>query len=311
MAVGSNRRLEDSKSRRGFESPRVHKLCGKMNELEKAQMNEITEHYVYLALSKKARGKNSKILTEIANDEKRHYEILKTITKKDVKPDGLKIFFYKLIASLFGLTFTLRFMETNETNAIQTYSKLREISPEIEKIIEDEEKHEEKMIKMIEEERLKYIGSIVLGMNDALVELTGTLVGVAFAVKNNLLIAITGIIMGIAAALSMAASNYFSEKEEERKDPVKSAVYTGVAYLLVVFILVIPFLVLDSIVLSVSIMLVLTVCIIGFYTFYVSTIKGEKFLNRFTEMFLVVSVVTIVSFLLGNFIQGFIKNGNT
>ncbi len=273
-------------------------------------MNEITEHYVYLALSKRAKGKNSKILREIANDEKRHYEMLKSITKKDVKPNKLKIFVYKLMAILFGLTFTLRFMETNETNAIQTYSKLRKISPNIEKIIEDEEKHEEKMIKMIEEERLEYIGSIVLGMNDALVELTGTLVGVAFAVKNNVLIAITGVIMGIAAALSMAASNYFSEKEEGRKDPIKSAVYTGIAYILVVFILVSPFLFLKDIVISVGIMLALTVFIIAIYTFYVSTVKGEKFLNRFAEMFLVVGVVTIVSFLLGNFIQSFIKNGN-
>ena len=48
---------------------------------------------------------------------------------------------------------------------------------------------------------------MVLGLNDALVELTGTIAGLTFVLTNTTLIAMAGIITGIAATLSMAASN--------------------------------------------------------------------------------------------------------
>ena len=53
---------------------------------------------------------------------------------------------------------------------------------------------------------------MVLGLNDALVELTGTLAGLTFALANARLVALAGIITGIAATLSMAASNYLAER---------------------------------------------------------------------------------------------------
>ena len=69
-------------------------------------------------------------------------------------------------------------------------------------------------MELIEEEHLNYIGSMVLGMNDALVELTGTLAGLTFALQNTRLIALTGFITGIAASFSMAASEYLSKNQK-------------------------------------------------------------------------------------------------
>src|SRR3989304_527579 len=71
---------------------------------------------------------------------------------------------------------------------------------------EEENLHEEKLIDMLDEERLQYAGSVVLGLNDALVELTGALAGLTLALQNVKLIALSGLIPGIAASMSMAES---------------------------------------------------------------------------------------------------------
>ena len=68
-------------------------------------------------------------------------------------------------------------MEKGEEEAQVTYKKIAHEVPEAKSIIKDEDEHEAKLIALINEERLKYIGSIVLGLNDALVELTGVLAG--------------------------------------------------------------------------------------------------------------------------------------
>ena len=47
---------------------------------------------------------------------------------------------------------------------------------------------------------LKYVASIVLGVSDALVELTGAMSGIAFALQANRLVALTGLVTGVAAA---------------------------------------------------------------------------------------------------------------
>ena len=85
---------------------------------------------------------------------------------------------------------------------------------------------------MLDEERLQYVGSVVLGMNDALVELTGSLAGFTFAMQNTRLIALAGLIIGISATFSMASSEFLSVKSEGRTDALKSCLYTGIAYLL-------------------------------------------------------------------------------
>ena len=73
-------------------------------------------------------------------------------------------------------------------------------------------------------EPYRYTGSIVLGLNDALVELTGALAGLTLALQDTKLIALTGSITGIAAALSMGASEYLSTKSEDvDRSPVKAS----------------------------------------------------------------------------------------
>jgi VIT1/CCC1 family predicted Fe2+/Mn2+ transporter len=106
-------------------------------------------------------------------------------------------------------------MEKVEGKAEAIYEEISKYVPAAIDIEKDEKEHERKLINLIGEERLKYVGSMVLGLNDALVELTGALAGFTLAFRNTRLIAMAGFITGIAASLSMAASEYLSTKSEE------------------------------------------------------------------------------------------------
>ncbi len=177
--------------------------------------------------------------------------------------------------------------------------------PEVQKIQADEESHEDKLIEILNDYRLLYAGAIVLGLNDALVEFTGTLAGLTFAFSNNQIIGITGLIMGVAASLSMAASGYLSSKEDlhEGTNPLTSAVYTGSAYIFTVTMLAIPYLLQPNPYLALTLMLIITVSIIALYTFYISIAKNLSFKKRFLEMSLISISVSIISFGIGTLIK--------
>ena len=217
-------------------------------QILKYQKNEITEHHIYKKLAGKIKhAKNRDVLNDIAMDELRHYRIWQSYTEEEVAPDRWTIQLFFWVSRLFGLTFGVKLMERGEENAQKSYRTLYKIIPEAETITREENEHESALLRLLDEEKLRYTGSMVLGLNDALVELTGVLAGLTLALQNTKLIALTGLITGIAAALSMATSEYLSTKTEGTvRNPLKASVYTGVAYLITVSILVLPYLILKN-----------------------------------------------------------------
>jgi VIT1/CCC1 family predicted Fe2+/Mn2+ transporter len=172
--------------------------------------------------------------------------------------------------------------------------------PEAGRILQDEDAHETALLGMLDEERLRYAGSIVLGLNDALVELTGALAGLTLALQNTQLIALTGLITGSAAALSMAASEYLSTRSEAgSRNPVRAALYTGAAYVLVVALLILPYLWIADYYLALACTLLAAVAVIAFFNYYISVAKDEAFRARFLEMLLLSFGVAAFSFLVG------------
>lgn len=267
----------------------------------RAQKNELTEHIIYKKLSLVIKNKEqSEILAKISKEELVHYEFFKTITQEDCLPDGVKVFVYVFISRVFGLNFGLKLMESGEGLAQDAYDRLKEISPQMETIIKDEEKHESELIDLINEERLKYVSSIVLGLNDALVELTGALAGFTLALQNTKLIAIIGLITGIAASMSMAASEYLSTKHEETdKTPLKACVYTGITYVGTVLFLILPYLFFKNIFVCLSITVSNALLLILIFTFYTSVAKGLSFKKRFLEMAGISLGIAVINFFIG------------
>lgn len=268
----------------------------------KQQQNELNAHYIYTELAKIADDDHNKtILENIAKDELWHYAFLKKITGKDIKQNRGTISRFITLAKIFGLSFALRLLEREESQTADYYESIEKDYPGIAKIKADEIRHEVELIGILKDKRLDYAGAIVLGLNDALVEFTGTLAGLTFAFANNIIVGSTGLIMGIAASLSMAASGYLASREEDHTDtnPITAAIYTGLSYIITVAFLVFPYFIQSDPYVALGAMLLTTVAIIALYTYYISVAKNISFKKRFLEMGAISLGVAVLSFGIG------------
>lgn len=275
-----------------------------LERMKEFQRNEITEYHIYRSIAGRVKQEgNRQALLAVADDEKKHYETWRAYTGTDVRPDRLKVLWYTLLARVLGYTFALKIMEQGEDDAQDAYADFSREVEDADAIADDEDRHEEALIEMLDEDLLKYVGSIVLGISDALVELTGALAGLTLALQNGRLIALTGGITGIAAALSMGASEYLSTKSEETEDgdrhPLRAAFYTTVAYGTTVALLIMPYLLVSNYFLSLGWTLLHAVLIIAAFTFYISVTKSDSFTHRFAEMCGLSLGVAGLSFLIG------------
>jgi VIT1/CCC1 family predicted Fe2+/Mn2+ transporter len=268
----------------------------------RSQRAELTEHHIYARLASRSSGSNAKVLATIAADELRHHRFWQGMTRQEAAPHRLTIWWYLLLARAFGLVFAIKLMERGEGHAQTSYEQLKRLRG-VPKMIMDEQRHEAALAALLRDERLEYAGSIVLGLNDALVELTGVLAGLTLALSNATVVALAGFITGFAASLSMAASGYLSSKEEadqnREKSPVKAALYTGVTYLLTVLLLIAPYLLFHNLYVALAVTLGLAVVIIAAYTFYITVAKELRFWPRFVEMAVISLIVAALSFGVG------------
>ena len=266
------------------------------------QQNEIDDFTIYSMLSVSDKYEANKLIFhKISEEEKGHYTYLLSFTKQELKPRSHVVFFYLLLSKIVGISFTLKFLERREEDAKQFYKELITIDDKANAIYEQEINHEIELIDMLHDKKLLYAGAIVLGMNDALVELTGTLSGIALAFDKSVVVGVTGLIMGIAAALSMAGSAYLESKENIGAEikPMTYALYTGVSYIVTTAILVAPFFICEKIPVAIIWMFAGAVLIIGLYNFYISVAKDLSFWKRVREMSYITFGVALISFGIG------------
>ncbi|AJA46421.1 hypothetical protein CPAST_c03210 [Clostridium pasteurianum DSM 525 = ATCC 6013] len=276
------------------------------------QCNEITEKEIYTKVSQITKDENNRnIMLKIAKEEEQHYNLIKSYTNEEVPVNKKRVWFYCLAAKVFGFTFAVKQMEGRENEVVRGYSyeKLSENFPKLSKIAEEEEKHELLLIDMLDEERLKYVGAIVLGLNDALVEITGSLAGFTLSMANTRVIALAGLITGISATLSMAASEYIAEKTEGTKNALKSSLYTGISYLGTVALLILPFIFTheNMYIQALIISLIIAVVIISLFNYYISVAKGLNFKKRFLQMAGVSLGVAAFSFIVGLLVKNILN----
>lgn len=270
--------------------------------IARMQQNELNEHHIYSKIAKRIKKKdpqNAATLQRIANEERKHYKIWSTYTNKSLKPNKLRVWWYTLLATILGFTFAVKLMEKGEAGAQDAYATLEQEIPESVKIRQEEEEHEQQLLQMLDEERLQYVGSMVLGMNDALVELTGSLAGFTFALQNSRLVALSGLIVGISATFSMAASEFLSARSEGRSDAFKSCCYTGIAYLVTVALLITPYLLISQPLVAMITMIAIVLAEIAAFSYYIAIAREEKFGKNFATMAIISCSVAVASFIVG------------
>ena len=279
--------------------------------LLKLQRMEATETEVYRRLARMQKDEvNRSILEGISLEEERHEAVIAGMTGEKVLPDMRKVRRQIMLARLFGFTFSVKMMESTEQDAAAEYRELG-----LDDIADEEEAHEENMIGMLDEERLRYSGSVVLGMSDALVELTGALAGLTFALQSLNLVALAGLVTGISAAFSMGASEYLSSRTEKKSESaVKAAFFTWISYLITVLMLVSPYLLfssdspdfqgLEPHIQALVCTFIIGLLIVAVFNFYVSVVEGVSFRSRFIEMAAILGVVSLISYGIGIALRG-------
>ena len=266
------------------------------------QKDEITSSCSYEYFAKKIKNKkDANTLNKIAQDEASHAHVWQQYTKTEIKPNMFKVWLYRILIYLLGYTFVIKLLEAHEYEVIEALKQLEKEVPEVKKIIKDEKEHEKKLVDMLDEERLNYVGAMVLGLNDALVELTGTIAGMTFVLANTTLIAMAGIITGVSATLSMAASNYLAERADGNPNALKASFYTGIAYLVTVVCLVLPYLLFPTnmYIMALICMIVTVVFLVFIFNYYIGVVKSEPFLPKFLEMAGISLSVALIAFLIG------------
>jgi VIT1/CCC1 family predicted Fe2+/Mn2+ transporter len=247
---------------------------------------------------------NRDVLRGIASEELEHYKFWRKYTATDIFPDRFRVLISSLLLRVLGFTFTLKFLASRHARDVNKV--VIDAIPDAETILQKDEAHKKQIMALtdlLDEERLHYVSSIVLGLNDAIVEFTGMLAGLTFALPDSKLITITGIVAGIPASLSMAASEYLSRRSDEghniKLKPPKAALYTGITYLMTVALLLLPFIIIKSPYIALPFTLATALIIIFGYTFYLSVAKSLNFWKRFAEMAFISLGIAILSFILG------------
>ena len=282
------------------------------NYLEQIARDEATSELIYNGLAELEKNEeNAKILRRIGRDEQKHYKLAVDVLGYDVEPQMGVVRRTILAGRVFGLNFALKRMENAEAHTQHALADAPVIEHngrrfDFEAISVEEEAHERELIRMIHEEKLNYMSSIVLGLNDALVELTGALAGYTFAFQNNRLTAMTGLITGISAALSMAASEYLSKRQDgDLKVARRSALYTGLTYLVTVLFLILPYLLIPNSGAALLVTLAVAVGIIALFNYYNAVARDENFRRNFLEMAVISLGVAFISFLIGSLVNRF------
>jgi VIT1/CCC1 family predicted Fe2+/Mn2+ transporter len=273
---------------------------------------ELFAYRLYSALARRfPEGESRTMMNELARQEKSHVDFWLGVTGGDEHKIAIPRLKYWLLVSAsraLGPAFTIRWLERGEDKAIEAYRGLLEggqLNPvqqvQVRKMLDEEQEHEQVLERGIEDERRIYLGAAVLGLNDALVELTGGLTGLVSSIRDPRLIGFASLVVGIAASMSMAASNFLSVDigEEGELRPGKAAAYTGTAYIIVVIGLVLPFFLVADRHVALGISWASAVLIIAAFSFYSAVMQGRSFLRRFGVMLAFGLGVAVISFFVG------------
>ncbi len=290
--------------------------------------NELTEHIVYAKLARmEKKPGNRAALEKLSAQEKAHYDFWKTLATESMglsAQDGkfeIKARWYTVASITFlratlGVTFITKFLESHEEDAVQKYQGLTAMIPAEHKarfaeIIEDEKAHERAFIDQLKETRVSYMGFIVLGLADAIVEITGVHAGFLGVTGSTLIAGVSGIIVGFAAAISMGSAAYLQAKQDVEKSAVVSAFATGFAYFFSVILLALPYFLIRTMITAFTLSTGVGIVLIAGFTFYGAVVFDRKFWREFAEAAGLMLATAFATFIWGTIIGKIFNIGTT
>jgi VIT1/CCC1 family predicted Fe2+/Mn2+ transporter len=275
------------------------KASNSTNDLLARQQDEITEAKVYFSLAKLARGKNKQVLMEIGEDELKQYQILRQFTGKDAVPRRWVVLVYNLLAVIFGLTFAIKLLELDvKEDRLKKYM-MAAGSIGLKELEDVEGKHEKELFKIVQEGRTSNIGAMTQGLCLSLLETIGALSGLTFSIGSSIIAGSSAFITGTAVFLSAATADYFSKSAEGKTKPVKDVIYSLVAYFIVLGLLILPYFLIDNAVNALIVTICIGLIVLVYYSIFYSVVSEKPFGATFFRMLIVMVVVFLISFNLG------------
>ena len=273
--------------------------------------DEWSDHTLYERLSKTVSSGSpfARVLEELSATEHRHYEFWrKYVPGEEPRLATLKLYWTLFLRRFFGLTFATRYLDRHESNVVKEYKGLASLipaedKPAYEEMVADEREHEKAFAMKVESSAVRYIAFVVLGLADALVEISGIHAGWLGLFEKTEIAGLAGVVAGGAASLAMASAAFAQAKQGFSGSARLSAVYTGVSYFITAVILATPYFLTSSMLLALGSSLTLAVVILAITTWYSIVIQQKPFLRDFVEILAILFATTAVVFLLGAFVS--------
>jgi VIT1/CCC1 family predicted Fe2+/Mn2+ transporter len=271
--------------------------------------NELTEHIVYGKLARAEKNlENRRALERLSAQEKTHYEfwqsLLPEAEAKKIQARWYTVWGTSFLRTALGVTFITKFLETHEKDSVQSYQNMIDSIPASHhdrflQIIEDEKSHERALIAQLKEKRIDYIGFIVLGLADAIVEITGVHAGFLGVTGSTLIAGVAGIIVGFSAAISMGSAGYLQAKQDTGKSALFSGFLTWASYFCSVVLLALPYFLIRTMFPAFIASTSVGILLVAGFTFYGAIIFDRKFWREFFETVGLMLGTALATFLLG------------
>jgi len=276
-------------------------------------IDEYTDHLVYKRLADSSRTKDPKlknILNTLSDTEMRHFEFWRKYLPPgtQIKPNTLTVYVTLLLRFIFGNAFAIKYLEKHETNVIRRYKSIKNSIPEADQrefdaMVLDEEEHENTWMDQLQGRYLKYISFVILGLADAIVEISGIHAGSLGIYHSTKITGLAGIVAGASASIAMASAAYAQAKQGFQGSPTVSALFTGGSYFIKAIVLAAPYFFTQSQAVAIATSITLAILIIAFVSYYNSIVSNSHFLRDFSELAGIMLGASAALFLFGLLIR--------
>lgn len=245
------------------------------------------------------------ILKQLSATEVKHYEFWKKYAPKErPKLNRIKLYWILFLRRVFGLTFASRYLDRHEASVVKEYQALEGLIPEADKrafdeMVADEQQHEQEFAQKVESTAVRYISFVVLGLADALVEISGIHAGSLGIYNRTEIAGLAGVVAGGAASMAMASAAYAQAKQGFHGSARLSAVYTGVSYFVSAVLLATPYFLTPSMVYALTSSLGLAVVMLALATYYSTVISNKPFTKDFLEILAILLGATVALYFFG------------
>ena len=269
--------------------------------------HEYTDSTLYERLSRTVDESSpfADVLKQLSATEGKHSEFWSRYAP-DEKPklNRMKVLWILFLRRVLGLTFASRYLDRHELSVVKEYQEVAGMIPRddkaaFEEMVADEVQHEQEFAQKVESTAVRYISFVVLGLADALVEISGIHAGSLGIYNKTELAGLAGITAGAAASLAMASAAFAQAKQGFHGSARLSALYTGVSYFVSAVLLATPYFLTASVIYALASSLVIAVAMLALTTYYSTVIANKPFARDFLEILGILLGATVALYFFG------------